>query len=90
VVRIHLDKPRYSRGEAVALKVSASNTTRTLVARMYGVAPVNLRWNEKARYNTGGFVIPADLPAGRYALRVTAEDFAHNIGSQEVHIEVAP
>jgi Ca-activated chloride channel family protein len=90
VVRIHLDKPRYSRGEAVALRVSASNTTRTLVARMYGVAPVNLRWNEKARYNTGGFVIPADLPAGRYALRVTAEDFAHNIGSQEVHIEVAP
>jgi len=32
----------------------------------------------------------ANWPAGRYGLTVTAEDFAHNIGSQEVWIEVLP
>jgi hypothetical protein len=52
--------------------------------------PVELRWNEKAGYNTGRLVIPVDLPAGRYALKLTAEDFAHNIGAEEVFVEVAP
>jgi hypothetical protein len=35
-------------------------------------------------------IVPAHLPAGRYKLTVTAEDFAHNIGSQEVSLEVLP
>lgn len=35
-------------------------------------------------------MIPAQLAAGRYTLTVTAEDFAHNIGSQEVSVEVLP
>jgi Ca-activated chloride channel family protein len=34
--------------------------------------------------------VPAELPAGRYKLTVTAEDFAHNIGSKEVDLEVLP
>ena len=89
-VRVHLEKKRYRQGEAVALQVSATQTTRTLVARMYGVAPVHLRWNPVARYNTGEIVIPADLPAGQYPLTVTAEDFAHNIGTGEVTLEVVP
>ena len=89
-VRVHLEKQRYRQGEAVALRVSATQTTRTLVARMYGVAPVHLRWNPAARYNTGELVIPADLPAGQYPLTVTAEDFAHNIGTGEVTLEVVP
>ena len=89
-VRIHLEKQRYRQGEAVELRVSATQSTRTLVARMYGVAPVHLRWNPAARYNTGEFVIPADLPAGQYPLTVTAEDFAHNIGTGEVTLEVVP
>ena len=89
-VRVHLEKKRYRQGEAVALQVSATQTTRTLVARMYGVAPVHLRWNPAARYNTGEIVIPADLPAGQYPLTVTAEDFAHNIGTGEVTLEVVP
>jgi hypothetical protein len=38
----------------------------------------------------GDLVIPAQLPAGVYALEVTAEDFAHNIGRQEVRLEVLP
>ena len=90
VVRVRLDKKQYRRGETVDLKVSASKSTRTLTARMYGVAPVNLRWNAEAGYNTGRLVIPEHLPAGVYLLKFMAEDFAHNIGAEEVSIEVAP
>jgi Ca-activated chloride channel family protein len=49
-----------------------------------------LRWNQQAGANAGEFVIPAHLAAGRYPLTVTAEDFAHNIGTQEVSVEVIP
>jgi Ca-activated chloride channel family protein len=57
---------------------------------MYGTAPVNLRWNPQAGSNTGELNIPAELAAGRYKVTVTAEDFAHNIGSGEVSLEVLP
>ena len=57
---------------------------------MYGVSPVQLRWSNEAKANTGEFLVPAHLPAGRYSLTVTAEDFAHNIGREEVSIEVLP
>ncbi len=90
VVRVKLARARVRRGEAVAMRVSASATTRTIVARMPGVAPVNVRWNEKENANTGTLLIPPDLPAGQYTLTVIAEDFAHNIGSQEVPLAVAP
>ncbi|HYP12537.1 MAG TPA: VWA domain-containing protein, partial [Bryobacteraceae bacterium] len=89
-VRIQLGKQQYRRGETVQVRAGASESSRTVIARMYGIGPVSLRWNETARTNTGSFVIPAHLPAGRYPLRVTAEDFAHNIGSQEVSLEILP
>ena len=90
VVKIKLEKTRYQHGETVRLRATASSTTRTSVARMYGVSPVSLHWSDQASANTGQFVIPSHLPSGTYTLTVTAEDFAHNIGSQEVQIEVAP
>ena len=90
VVHAKLEKTQFRRGETVELRVSASQSTRTLTASMYGVAPVDLRWNPKEGYNTGQFVIPASLPAGSYALKLVAEDFAHNIGYEEVRIDVAP
>jgi len=90
VVRPRLEKRRYRKGETVRLRASASRTTRTLVARMYGVPPVHLRWDAEEGFNTGELVIPADLPAGSYPIRLTAEDFAHNIGTAEVTIEVVP
>jgi Ca-activated chloride channel family protein len=34
--------------------------------------------------------IPTDAPIGRYALSVTAEDIAHNMGSEEVQVDVVP
>ncbi len=90
VVRVQLSSSRVRRGEAVTLRVGASAGTRTIVARVPGVAPVNVRWNQKENANTGELLIPRDLPAGNYTLTVVAEDFAHNIGSQEVPLEVAP
>jgi len=90
VVRVKLDHAQVRRGETVKLQVSASDTTRTIVARLYGAAPVNLRWNPQASSNTGELTVPKELSAGRYKLTVTAEDFAHNIGSGEVYLEVLP
>jgi Ca-activated chloride channel family protein len=90
VVRVQVDGARFRRGETVRLRASASATTRTLTARMYGVGPVQLRWNARAAASTGEFIVPAHLATGRYTLIVTAEDFAHNIASREVSIEVAP
>ena len=90
VVKIKLEKTRYQHGETVRVRATASSTTRTSVARMYGITPVSLHWSDQASANTGQFVVPGHLPSGKYTLTVTAEDFAHNIGSQEVQIEVAP
>jgi Ca-activated chloride channel family protein len=90
IVRAKLDRAGYRRGERVRIDVSASATTRTIVARMYGVAPVRIAWNAEARSNTGEFRIPNDLPAGQYRLIVSAEDFAHNVGTQEVTLAVLP
>jgi Ca-activated chloride channel homolog len=89
-VRIHLDRKRYRRGDVLALKVNASESTRTLLARLDGASATELHWNSQARSNTGELVIPEQMPAGTYRLTVTAEDVAHNTGSQEVQIEIVP
>jgi Ca-activated chloride channel family protein len=90
MVRVKLDKPRYRAGETMRLRVSASKNTRTVIARMYGTAAVELRWDAQSAANTGDLAIPAGLPPGNYVLTVTAEDIAHNIGSQEVRVDVLP
>jgi Ca-activated chloride channel family protein len=89
-VHIHLDRQRYRRGETLQLRVSATQNTRTLSARLQDLAPVSLRWNPSAAASTGELTVPSDLPAGSYTLTVTAEDIAHNLGSEEVRIEVVP
>ncbi len=90
VVQVKLDRKRYQRGENIDLRVSASESTRTLVARMDGAVPVALRWDAKTAANTGVLTIPDQAIPGTYKLTVTAEDIAHNIGTQEVQIEVLP
>jgi Ca-activated chloride channel family protein len=60
------------------------------MARLDGAAPVSLRWSQKAGASTVDLLVPTDLPAGNYRLTVIAEDIAHNIGTQEVQIEVLP
>jgi Ca-activated chloride channel family protein len=90
VVQIKLDKKRFRRGQFLDLKVAASQSTRTLVARLEGAAPVGLKWDAKAGLNTGQLLIPAEMIPGSYKLTVTAEDIAHNMASQGVDIEIVP
>ena len=49
-----------------------------------------MRWDSRAAANTGALTIPGQTIPGTYRLTVTAEDMAHNIGTQEVQIEVFP
>lgn len=89
-VKIRLANTRFRAGEMVPLSVNASASTRTLTARLEGLAPVSLHWNREAEASTGQLWLPTGLPAGDYILTVTAEDVAHNLGSAEVRIEVVP
>jgi len=90
IVQIKLDQKRYRRGQVLDLKVAASQSTRTLVARLEGAVPVGLKWDSKAGVNTGQLFIPDQMIPGTYRLTVTAEDIAHNMGSQGVDIEIVP
>jgi len=89
-VKILLDHKQLRAGEAMLVKATASASTRTLTARLDGVTPVSLRWNSLAGASVGTLVVPPGFPTGRYTLSVTAEDIAHNIGSEEVQVEVLP
>jgi Ca-activated chloride channel family protein len=89
-VKLQLNRGSLHRGETLEIRASATASTRTLTAHLQGVAPVSLRWNSRAGTNVGTLTIPADLPIGRYTLTVTAEDIAHNLGSQEVQVDVVP
>jgi len=90
VIRVQLAQTRVRAGATVHLRVQASASTRTLTARLSGAGPVWLHWNAGERANTGDILVPAQLPPGTYALQVIAEDMAHNMGTQEVHLEVVP
>ena len=89
-VKIQLARTSLHRGETLEIHAAATASTRTLTARLEGVTPVTMRWNPKAQTNTGTLNIPPDLPIGRYTLTITAEDIAHNLGTQEVPIDVLP
>jgi Ca-activated chloride channel family protein len=88
VLRAHLEKTRARAGETLRISAQASGNARTITARLYGAMPVALRWNSAAKANTGEIVVPAFLPPGKYTVHVTAEDIAHNVGSQEVALEI--
>jgi Ca-activated chloride channel homolog len=88
VLRARLEKSRVHAGETVHIRAQVSGTARTVTARLYGAMPAALRWNSVAKANTGEIEVPADLPPGVYTVHVTAEDIAHNVGSQEVTLEV--
>src|SRR5262249_14673047 len=90
MVKVKLDRKQFHRGEVMKVRVSASDTTRTGVGRMYGAAPAYLKWNAEMGSNVGEVIVPASLAAGKYKLTVTAEDFAHNVGTGEVEVEILP
>ena len=85
-LRVSADRASARPGETVQLRASASASTRTIVARLYGASPVDLRWDPRAGASTGTLTIPDGLPAGRYVIRVIAEDIAHNVASQEIDL----
>ena len=89
-LRVSADRAGARPGETVQLRASASASTRTIVARLYGASPVELRWDPRAGASTSTLTIPDGLPAGRYAIRVIAEDIAHNVASQEITFDVLP
>ncbi|ADW68517.1 VIT domain-containing protein [Granulicella tundricola] len=89
-IRIKLERIRFHRGEIMLVKAGAPASTQTLTAHLEGAAPVDLRWNNAAAANTGQLRIPDTMAPGTYTLSVTGEDLAHNVGSQEVRIEVIP
>jgi len=88
VLRARLERSRVHAGETVRISAQVSGTARTITARMYGALPVALHWNGAVRANTGEIAAPANLPPGRYTVHVTAEDIAHNIGTEEVALEI--
>jgi Ca-activated chloride channel homolog len=89
-VRILLDHTKYHRGDLMLIKAEATASTRTLTARLEGASPVDLRWNAALGSSTGQLRIPDGLAPGSYTLSVTAEDIAHNIGTQEAQVEILP
>ena len=89
-VKIAMEKTRYRRGELMLVKAGATATTRTLTARLEGAPALDLRWNSAAGASTGQMRVPETLAPGVYTLSVTAEDVAHNMGSQEVQLEIVP
>jgi Ca-activated chloride channel family protein len=89
-LRVRLTAASARPGDTVQVRADASPSTRTIVARLYGAGPVELRWDPRERASVGALTIPEDLPAGRYAVRVIAEDMAHNIANQEMPLDVLP
>jgi Ca-activated chloride channel family protein len=89
-VRIVLERTKYHRGDLMLVKAQAAASTRTLTARLEGASPVDLRWNQALGSSAGELRIPQGLTPGSYTLAVTAEDIAHNVGTQEAQIEILP
>ncbi|MBC7796374.1 MAG: VWA domain-containing protein, partial [Pyrinomonadaceae bacterium] len=87
-VKINLEKQTFRAGETVNLKINADSDTNHLHAKLYGAQPVRLSWSSEAKANIGALKIPQNLASGKYAISVTAEDFAHNQTTEELTIEV--
>ncbi|MBI4851231.1 MAG: VWA domain-containing protein [Acidobacteria bacterium] len=77
-------------GDELNIKASADKDTIRLIAKLYGLSPVNLHWSAKEQTNIGKMLIPNDLPAGNYTLSVIAEDGAYNQSSQEINLTILP
>lgn len=88
VLKGRVAKPRVRAGETVRVFAQASANTRTITARLYGAAPVALRWSTADKANAADLIVPPDLPAGKYTIHLTAEDIAHNVGAAEVSLEI--
>ncbi len=78
------------RGERVMVTADAGATTRTITAKMYGAETAWLKWDGNKNVSVGYLTVPAGMPPGKYSIKVTAEDIAHNISTKEVFLAVLP
>jgi len=78
------------RGEQVMVTADAGATTRTITAKMYGAETAWLKWDPNKNVSVGYLTVPAGMPAGKYSVKITAEDIAHNISTKEVFLAVLP
>lgn len=90
LVSVKLSSASARAGATITVTANATELTRTITAKIAGAAPARLQWNEQKRANLGQLTIPPSLAPGRYMVKVTAEDVAHNVASQEVALEVLP
>ncbi len=87
-VKINLQKKQFRAGDEINLKVSSDSDTARLTAKFYGAKPVQLFWSDSEKTNVGKLNVPKNLAPGKYVLTVTAEDFAHNLSTEEVSLEI--
>lgn len=86
--KISLEKMTFHAGEEIFVKVSSDKDTSKLTAKFYGAKPTQLFWSNQDKTNVGRLQIPNNLSAGKYVLTVTAEDFAHNLSTTEIEVEI--
>lgn len=90
LVSVKLASNSVRAGSTLTVMAKATELTRTITAKIAGAAPARLQWNEQKRVNIGELTIPKSLPPGKYMVKVTAEDVAHNVASREVALEILP
>lgn len=89
-LEVKLAKTTLQAGDELTIKANADKDTIRLIAKLYSLSPINLRWSNKEQINIGNLQIPSDLPAGNYTLSVIAEDGAYNQSSQEINLVILP
>jgi Ca-activated chloride channel family protein len=76
------------RGKTVKIIVSADQDTRHIYAKLEGMRPVKVQWDQREKASVGFIIVPENLPAGLYEIQVVGEDFAHNVSRWSRKVEV--
>lgn len=85
---LKLKNDRLEPGQALELFVDADADTRRISAQLGALPAAAVRWDDQARVNRGSILVPGSLAPGEYTLRITAEDFAHNVTSMQKSIRI--
>ncbi len=75
-------------GRTLEIAVDADPDVRTINAKLGCLPAAPVKWDPEARINKGSILLPAGWPSGEYTLRITAEDFAHNVTSLSAKVTV--
>ena len=87
-LKVCLSSKSVQAGGELSFKVYADKDTRTISAKLYNLAPVNISYDASVKASSGKIILPLDMPSGVFKIKVTAEDFAHNISVIEVPVEI--